>query len=319
MWRKIKSSFIFQKVFSYLALKKKFNIVVYNKKAQRKLDLNLIDLKRYSGLYKQKIYGKTEIKDTYTGTLLFQGYIANGKKNGEGKEYNEEGKLIFQGEYLDGKKWKGKFKEYDNDTKNLVFECEYLYGSIEGEAKEYDKYDGQLLFSGKYSNGKRNGEGIEYKPIPGEKVDRDSYFPSGKIIFRGTYLNGERKQGKEYNYNRKLLYEGEYLNGKRNGKGKIFDRDEILLYEGQLLNGIKNGKGIEYDRYHELCYEGEYVNGKKSGKGKEYYRFFSNYSKQFSNDPTLIFEGDFIHNYRLRGKEYYKTGKLKFEGEYLFK
>ena len=92
-----------------------------------------------------------------------------------------------------------------------------------------------------------------------------------------------------------------------------------MLYEGQLLNGVKNGKGIEYDRYHELCYEGEYVNGKKSGQGKEYYRFFSNYSKQFSNDPTLIFEGDFIHNYILRGKEYYKTGKLKFEGEYLFK
>ena len=138
-------------------------------------------------------------------------------------------------------------------------------------------------------------EGIENKQIHGEKVDQDSYFPSGKIIFRGTYLNGKRKQGKEYNYNR------------------------TLLYEGQLLNGIKNGKGIEYDRYHELCYEGEYVNGKKSGKGKEYYRFFSNYSKQFSNDPTLIFEGDFIHNYRLRGKEYYKTGKLKFEGEYLFK
>ncbi len=236
MWRKIKSSFIFQKVFSYLALKKKFNIVVYNKKAQRKLDLNLIDLKRYSGLYKQKIYGKTEIKDTYTGTLLFQGYIANGKKNGEGKEYNEEGKLIFQGEYLDGKKWKGKFKEYDNDTKNLVFECEYLNGIIEGEAKEYDKYDGQLLFSGKYSNGKRNGEGIEYKPIPGEKADQDSYYPSGKIIFRGTYLNGEKKQGKEYNYDENLVYDGEYLNGKRHGKGKVYDKYSKLKYEGEFMN-----------------------------------------------------------------------------------
>ena len=32
-----------------------------------------------------------------------------------------------------------------------------------------------------------------------------------------------------------------------------------------------------------------------------------------------MFEGEYYNNYRIRGKEYYKNGKLKYEGEYLFK
>ena len=36
----------------------------------------------------------------------------NGIKNGKGKEYDYEGNLEFDGEYLNGKKWNGK--EYEN-------------------------------------------------------------------------------------------------------------------------------------------------------------------------------------------------------------
>ena len=49
----------------------------------------------------------------------------NGQRNGKGKEYNDDGKLIFEGEYLNGNKWNGKGKEYD-DEGNIFFEGEYL-------------------------------------------------------------------------------------------------------------------------------------------------------------------------------------------------
>ena len=39
------------------------------------------------------------------------------EKNGNVKEYNEKGELIFEGEYLNNKKWKGIEKVYDEDTK----------------------------------------------------------------------------------------------------------------------------------------------------------------------------------------------------------
>ena len=63
------------------------------------------------------------------------------------KEYNEEGKLIFDGEFLDGKKWKGNAKKYDEDTGKLILEYEYLNGIIDGKGCEYDKYNSNLLFS----------------------------------------------------------------------------------------------------------------------------------------------------------------------------
>ena len=54
------------------------------------------------------------------GELLFEGEYLNGKRNGKGKEYYwDTGKLIFEGEYLNDKKWKGK--GYDK-LNNIVYE-----------------------------------------------------------------------------------------------------------------------------------------------------------------------------------------------------
>ena len=57
--------------------------------------------------------------------MLLEGEYSNGKK--KGKEYNDKYELIFEGEYLDEKRWKGKGKEY-NDKGELIFEGEYLNG-----------------------------------------------------------------------------------------------------------------------------------------------------------------------------------------------
>ena len=44
------------------------------------------------------------------GKLEYEGEYINGERNGKGKEYNEN-KVIFEGEYLCGKKWSGIIKE----------------------------------------------------------------------------------------------------------------------------------------------------------------------------------------------------------------
>ena len=126
------------------------------------------------------------------------------KKNGKGIEYfYNENRIKFEGEYLNGKKIKGK--EYD------------LYGNIilalegNGKGKEFiDK--GKIVFEGEYLNGKRwNGKG---------------YNPDGKEEFEIKYGKGF---GKEYDYAGWLKFEGEYINGEKNGKGKGFGTYESLL------------------------------------------------------------------------------------------
>ena len=50
------------------------------------------------------------------------------KRNGKGKEYDKEGNLVFEGEYLNGKRWNGKAEGYDKWSGNKIFEIDYMQG-----------------------------------------------------------------------------------------------------------------------------------------------------------------------------------------------
>ena len=146
------------------------------------------------------INGNGKVKE-YNYYLIFEGEYLNGRRNGKGKEYEQEMRtLSFEGEYLNGKKWNGKgfyingyiiyelingngiVKTYDILGGYLLFEGEYLKGEINGKGKEYGGFTGKLIFEGEYCNGKRNGKGKEY----------DSF--SGKLIFEGEYCNGKKME-----------------------------------------------------------------------------------------------------------------------------
>ena len=176
------------------------------------------------------------------GKIKYEGEYLNGKKwNGEVfrdnglkdfeikngvKKYNDRSK--FEGEYLDGERWNGKVHEYNFNGK-LIFESQYLNGRIDGKGKDYDSY-GELVFEGEYFNGERwNGSGKEYDA-------------NGELIFEGEYLKRKREngKGKEYDSNSELIFEGEYLKGQRwNGKGKEYDCNDELIFEGEYLYGKK--------------------------------------------------------------------------------
>jgi len=85
---------------------------------------------------------------------------------------------------------------------------------------------------------------------------------------------------------------------------KKYSKYHDLLYEYEFIYGNKNGKGREFLN-KKLVFEGEYVNGSINGKVKNY-----------SLNGNIIFEGEYLYNQKLKGKEYYK-GKLEYEGEYL--
>ena len=71
-------------------------------------------------------------------------YLYNKKWNGKG--YDENGNIIY--DLINGN---GQVKEYYEDSK-LKFEGEYSNGRKNGKVKEYD-YDGTIKFEGEYLNG----------------------------------------------------------------------------------------------------------------------------------------------------------------------
>ena len=75
MWRKIKSIFILKKIFNNIESKRKLNLILYNKKIQKKLGFGLIDFKRFSGRYKVEKNGEIKEYDSYSNILLFEGHM----------------------------------------------------------------------------------------------------------------------------------------------------------------------------------------------------------------------------------------------------
>ena len=334
MLKNAKSNFFIKFLFSFLNDKRKLEIIKYNKKAQNILDISLKNFKLFSGcyiVYEKKGNGKEYfIEDN---EIKFEGKYLNKKRNGKGKEY-KDGHVIFEGEYLNGKRngygyeyddSVGAYRGIDNDTGKIIFSGEYknnkkwrgigydvtslnetLY--IDPNFKQrkiYELSDGKgifrkysissnLLIEGEYINGDLNGKVKEYYDDYGDK-----------ILFEGKYFNGKRWDGKEYDINGNVIYE--LINGK--GYVKHYDcyRNDLKLeFEGEYISGEKNGKCKEY--YDgKLIFEGEYKDDKKNGKGKCYDH----------NTGELEFEGEFLYDWKIKGKEYIK-GKLEFEGEYYF-
>ena len=163
-------------------------------------------------------------KEYIVSLLRFEGEFLNDMKNGEGKEYYDDGSVAFEGEYLYNDKRKGKFYI----EKSLEYEGEYLFDK-KWNGKGYDK-EGNVIYE--LNNG--NGKVMEYND-------------DGEILFEGEYLNGKKiGKGKEYVYGR-LIFEGEFLNGKRHGKGKDYNFGGDVIFEGEYLNGKRNDNDCEDD------------------------------------------------------------------------
>ena len=164
--------------------------------------------------------------------------------------------MLFEGEYLNGKKWKGKLTTYFNGE--LRYDGELLNGKKHGKAKRY--YEGILIFEGEYLNGKIwNGKGFK---------------KDGTVVFKIQNGNGNVLI---YNKDDKLDYDLTFLKGERNGKAKEYS-DGKLLFEGEYLDDLKNGEGKEYNMKGELIFDGEYLNGKKwKGRVYEHGKYIKDY------------------------------------------
>ena len=235
---------------------------------------------------------ENNVKEYENGKLVFDGEHKDGKRY-IGKEYNKNGKLIFDGEYKDGKKYKGK--KY-NERGKLIFEGEYeMETGLEynGQRKTYNEND-ILLFEGEIKEG---------------KIWNGTFYELNGIIC-GKIINGSGK-GKEYGLNNKLLFEGEFKDGKYyKGTNYIYEyRLEYLTWEIQYNEGnicfTKN-----YDEKGRLLFEGTIVTPfKEYEKEKNYLD-----GKLFNYDDNgdLIFEGQIIKGKTKKGTQYFKANSQMF-------
>ena len=180
----INSKYNIELIFSYIEYKQRLEIIIYNKKLQEILNINI---NYYKGI-SQKILeinknGIGTIYDLISNEKYFEGEYSNKKKNGKGIIYVDDNKY-FEGEYKNGKK-NGYGKKYSYNVGSLLFEGEYKNGKRNGYGKEYDRYS-NLIFEGEFLNDKYWNGILIYRYI------------NKKIIFKGEYKNGKIWNGKGY-------------------------------------------------------------------------------------------------------------------------
>ena len=251
--------------------------------------------------------GKGYVKEYKFFKLIFEGEYIDGIRNGKGKEYNFEGDLIFEGEYRNNYKKKGKAyikgklefegeylcdKKWTGKTYDENGKIVYTINNGKGKAREYFK--DSLIFEGEYINGKRHGKGKEYlydklkyegefcgkNIIKGKENDFEGYLNFKRGFFPEKWCKGESKEYIEDNKKGSFIQLFlECLPVKGKSKEKCEENNEkLLLFEGKFYNGKKwNGKEIEYERTLDQKYVVKYKY--KIIKGKRF-KSFKNKSKE---------------------------------------
>lgn len=100
------------------------------------------------------------------------------------------------------------------------------------------------------------------------------------------------------------MYTGAFSDGKKHGEG-VFLYNNGAKYEGEYCDDLKEGYGVyHYENGDE--YAGYWLNNKRHGKGTFTHR-----------DPKsgYTFEGEYLHNQKLEGKQVYVDGS-SYEGTY---
>ena len=89
----INSLYIMKEILSFINMKRKLSIIIYNKQLKKELGIVVEDYKKLS--IKYKVGRRNGIASEYilkTNKLIFTGEYLNAKRNGKGNEYYENGK-----------------------------------------------------------------------------------------------------------------------------------------------------------------------------------------------------------------------------------
>jgi len=311
-----------------------------------------------------------------TGELRQKVYFVNNRRSGRAMEYDRDSLLITVLEYndnylidrervnrVDGQGQKqGTFREYDEDGK-LLKEANYLDDQLHGYYREFDGR-GDLLMAVRYERGKIKEEVDEDLK---ELLDmRSTFDEEGRLIFRGAFKEGipvgvhryydstgvvERAQ--LYNDLGQLMSEGiideqgnrkgawtdfypegevrakgSYDENRRSGRWTFYFKNGAVEQKGRYERGRFQGLWIWYYANGNTWREESYFNGREDGLFVEYDR-----------DGNILTQGNYISgerdgpweyqvgDHREKGayviglkeglwQHFYPDGSLKYEGNY---
>ncbi len=205
---------------------------------------------------------------------MYEGRLENGLLEDQGREYNKNGVLSYEGTFLHGQR-SGKGTAYQNGVPSykgdflagqpsgngvsynsageMVYQGQFAEGLPDGTGKAYE--GGRMIYQGGFESGLYSGPGTLY-PAQGEQID--ATFQNGKPDGVVTWSKG----GQTY-------YQGEWGKDRPEGFGTLFSKAGKPLYQGQMYGGTLDGQwmlGLTLDELKEALGEGRTSSSQENGQ-----------------------------------------------------
>lgn len=215
----------------------------------------------------------------------YEGRLEKGVLQGEGKEYDEDGLLTYEGGFADGL-YDGTGTIYEAGV--LQYQGGLSGGLYEGSGVLYR--DGLIVHEGIFTQGVPNGKGKAYA--------------DGVLVYEGGFADALYEgNGILYHPNGETQYVGGFSVGEYEGKGKLMDEEGLLCYEGGFSGGLYDVEGTLYQD-GRMVYRGGYADGLPEGEGEEYLP-----------DGTLLYKGSYDDGqWNGNGTLYREDGTVRYKG-----
>lgn len=183
----------------------------------------------------------------YNDLHEFYGTFKNGLKHGEGILYDKNGKVVHQGNWINGL-FEGKFN-YKDPNEQMFYKEEQAKGN--GAINISEKYAQKMLSMIKPSQVKRKPTNREAFQVV---YDNGTYY--------GPTLNGGRHGFGVYVFNDGSIWYANFVNNKASGKGRYVFADGSY-YLGNYTDSKKNGVFEVYSATTEKKTNTRYIMNQK--------------------------------------------------------
>lgn len=154
----------------------------------------------------------------------YDGEWKNGKRDGYGSSYREDGTLEYIGYWKEDLYETNYGELYNEDGKTIYYKGGYSSGQKSGDGTSY-RLDGEKEYEGSWKSGRWNGKGIWY-------------WENGKVYYEGDFIDGQPEgKGVSYQSNGKIRYKGSWSKGEYSGQGILYDENEKIEYNGEFVEG----------------------------------------------------------------------------------
>ena len=231
------------------------------------------------------------------------------------------GVLYYYGEMKDSKphgmgviySYHSKDEFGENAFPMIEYIGEFSKGYLDGYGIRYifDYLDNSIStraymvkYEGEWKEGSYNGYGCEYRTNLSMVANEETLDAILSSVEDYSYDN------EDYGENGGVLYvskfnEGKWNDGQLDGDIKIYNLDDILMAEIEYDNGEEDGDFVAYNTDGNIIFFGKMKNGELI-KGKEYYQ--SGQIKYDGEYKNSVYEG--------KGTLYNEDGTIKYKGEF---